>query len=103
MLQHHKLVRDKIPELIHANGEIAITRQLSETDYKAALETKLHEEVAEFCESHEPEELADILEVVYTLAESQGVSEAALNEIRQHKRAERGGFRDKIFLIETHK
>ena len=45
------------------------------------------------------EELADILEVVFALADSMGCSYEELMKIRQHKYDARGGFRDRVFLV----
>lgn len=99
MTKFHKLVRDKIPDLIHAQGETAHIRILEENEYRSALENKLDEEVAEFHENQNPEELADILEVVYALAEARGVSVQKLTDIYEKKHTARGGFSKKIFLI----
>ena len=74
MTEFHKLVRDKIPDMIRKQGETAHIRILEDTEYRQALENKLDEEAAEFHESKKLEELADILEVIYALAESQGAS-----------------------------
>lgn len=43
---YNKLVRDKIPEIIEADGKLCATHILSEEEYIAALEAKLNEEVA---------------------------------------------------------
>ena len=40
----NKLVRDNIPDIIHNNGKKAITRILSDEEYKQELEKKLYEE-----------------------------------------------------------
>lgn len=69
---YNKLVRDRIPEIIAASGKRCDTRILSEEEYLAMLRTKLHEELAEYEESGELEELADILEILYALADLQG-------------------------------
>lgn len=37
---YNKLVRDNIPDIIHSNGEIPITRILSNDEYKQELEKK---------------------------------------------------------------
>ncbi|MDD6200028.1 MAG: nucleoside triphosphate pyrophosphohydrolase, partial [Firmicutes bacterium] len=66
-MEYQKLVRDKIPELIAAGGETPVIRVLEDGEYLSRLEDKLEEEVAEYRQSGEPEELADILEVVYAL------------------------------------
>lgn len=60
-MQHHKLVRDRIPALITAQGAMPIFRRLSTEEYELALRHKLHEEVTEFEQSGELAELADIL------------------------------------------
>ena len=71
---HHKLVRDKIPEIIELNGGKAEYRVLNAEEYRQALETKLDEEVLEFHQDKTAEELADILEVVFALAATAGCS-----------------------------
>ena len=94
-----KLVRDKIPTLIERSGETPIIRILPQEEYTACLEAKLDEEVAEFHTDKNAEELADILEVVYALAENIGCGRDELHKIYEKKHAERGGFCDRIFLI----
>ena len=95
----NKLVRDKIPAMIEAAGEKTVTRILGEEEYLNALEQKLDEEVGEFHEERNLEELADILEVVYALAEAVGYSKEELLAACQAKNDRRGGFGDRIFLI----
>ena len=94
-----KLVRDKIPEIIEASGVTPLTRILETEEYLSCLETKLDEEVQEFHESKSPEELADILEVVYALAEAQGCSREQLFSIYEAKNAARGGFEKRIYWM----
>ena len=95
-----KLVRDKIPEIIEQDGGQAVTRVLSDEEYRDCLEKKLDEEVAEYHESGELEELADVLEVVCALAQAQGHTVEELLSVCQEKRDRRGGFSQKLFLIE---
>ena len=96
---YNKLVRDKIPAIIEAQGQKAKTCILDDEAYKRALEAKLEEEVTEFHKDKNLEELADILEVVYALAENLGHSKAELLEVYEKKHQERGGFRDRIYLL----
>lgn len=94
-----KLVRDKIPALIEQSGQKPLIRILEQEEYRSCLEAKLDEEVAEFHADKNPEELADILEVVYALADNIGCSREDLQKVYEEKHAQRGGFRDRIFLI----
>ena len=98
MTVYNKLVRDKIPALIRSQGETPIFRTLDEQEYLHCLEEKLDEEVAEFHRDRNAEELADILEVVFALAEALGYPEAELQKIRREKGEKRGTFREKVFL-----
>jgi predicted house-cleaning noncanonical NTP pyrophosphatase (MazG superfamily) len=98
MLVYNKLVRDKIPEIIAQSGKTCKTRSLSPDEYQQRLGEKLEEEVAEYLTSQNLEELADILEVVYALAALAGVSREKLEQVRNQKAKERGGFRQWIFL-----
>ena len=100
-IKYDKLVRDKIPEIISNHKKIPITRILTKEEYQSELRKKLREEVDEFENSGKMEELADILEVVYALAASKGVSQNELNQIRKRKYSECGGFDQRTFLIET--
>ncbi len=96
---YNKLVRDKIPQIIEANGQKPVIRILDDREYIACLERKLDEEVREFHDDRTVEELADILEVVYALTEASGYTREQLTQICEQKRDARGGFADKIFLI----
>ena len=98
---YNKLVRDKIPEIIRDKGEDPIIRVLNDEEYKTSLEEKLFEEYKEVIESSEEarlEELADMIEVIISLAESQNSSLEKVIELADKKREKRGGFKDKIFL-----
>ena len=98
MKTYNKLVRDKIPEIIKANGqECDISIVDGEEKYKL-LEAKLKEEVNEFLEDKNLEELADCMEVLFGLADFLGYSEEELLKARDKKREERGGFKDGIVL-----
>ena len=100
-MKYQKLVRDHIPGIIEASGKIPIISPADEKEYRVKLREKLSEEVAEFLESGKSEELADILEVVYALAQQQGLSVSALEQVRAQKAAERGGFSQRIILKEV--
>ena len=96
---YNKLIRDKIPEMIEQNGGNAVIRQLSQEEFVRFLEMKLDEEAGEYHRDKTVEELADILEVVYALAESIGCSREELLGTYEKKHAARGGFEKKLFLI----
>ncbi len=98
---YNKLVRNRIPEIIRGKGGECKTRILSDAEYAEALDKKLGEELAEYLASHDPEELADLLEVIYACSALQDLCPADLERIRADKAEKRGGFKDKIFLIES--
>lgn len=99
MVVYNKLVRDKIPELIRKQGETPHIRILEQEEYLRCLEAKLDEEAEEYHRDKNAEELADILEVVFSLAEANGCTQKELMEIYQKKHDARGGFEKRIFLI----
>jgi len=94
----NKLVRDKIPTIIENKDEKSVTRILNNSEYETELRKKLQEEVNEFLQDDNCDELADIMEVVYALAKTKDMSHEELEEIRKKKYEERGGFEEKIFL-----
>jgi predicted house-cleaning noncanonical NTP pyrophosphatase (MazG superfamily) len=107
MSSYNKLIRDKIPEIIEADGKTFRVRTLDEQEFQQELRTKLQEEVSEYLEAEDNEsaleELADILEVVNALAEVHGFSIEQLEQVRVRKVDQRGGFQKKLFLIDVDK
>ena len=97
--QINKLVRDNIPSICEKNGQIPETKILDDENYTSALKTKLKEEVEEYLSDYNIEELADIIEVIEALAESQGSSLHDVMGIKQHKQKKNGAFKNKIYLI----
>ena len=100
-MKYNKLVRDKIPEIIKSTGKIPLTHIASDEEYFLKLKEKLQEEVDEFLKDDNPEELADILEVVYAISEFKKTSKEELESIRKNKAEKRGTFKGKIILEET--
>ena len=100
---YNKLVRDNIPQIIEDNGGKAEVRILSDEEYRHFLEAKLDEEVGEYHRDQTPEELVDILEVVYALASARGISQSDLQTLYQKKHNARGGFERKLLLISSEK
>ena len=96
---YNKLVRDNIPEIINNSGSECETRILKKDEYIEELDKKLNEEFDEYKEDGSVEELADMIEVIYAIAKSKGLSEDELNKIRNDKASKRGKFDRKIFLI----
>lgn len=95
---YNKLVRDRIPEIIEDSGKTCEIEVLDDKSYLEMLDEKLTEELNEYCESHNIEELADLLEVVYATAKGHGYTKEQLEEIRQNKADKRGAFDKKILL-----
>jgi len=96
-----KLVRDLIPDLMKEQGGAPRVRVLhNDKEYLRALNDKLREELKEYEENYDIEELADIIEVVEALQEHvDKVSEGELGRVRSRKRALKGGFTSRIYLI----
>ena len=98
---YNKLVRDKIPNIITEQGETPVVRILNESEYKNELEKKLYEEYKEVIEAtgdERLEELADMLEVIRTLANLENKHLNDVIEIADKKKEKRGAFEEKIFL-----
>lgn len=101
IIRYHKLVRDRIPEIISNSGKQCVCRPLSDDEYLTMLDEKLHEELAEYQESKSMEELADLLEVIRAVARARGSSIDEVEAIRREKAARRGGFEQRILLVEV--
>jgi predicted house-cleaning noncanonical NTP pyrophosphatase (MazG superfamily) len=99
-----KLVRDRIPEIIEADGRTAKVRVLNESELVPALIAKLAEEADELNRARPEDrlgELADIREVLSALVEALGYTEEQVDEATRTKRAKRGGFSRRLWLDEV--
>ena len=86
---YNKLVRDNIPEI------------LNDQEYKAELEIKLLEECNEVLSAkgiNRLEELADLMEVLISLANLENKTLEDIEKIRIDKKSKRGGFTKKLYL-----
>lgn len=95
---YNKLVRDNIPEVIKASGKTCEIEIVNGKEKQELLEKKLLEEVNEYLEDKNLEELADVMEVLFGLANELGYSEEDLLNKRNEKLQERGGFKEGIVL-----
>ena len=97
-IKYDKLVRDRIPEIIEKSGKSCEIQVLNEQDYLKMLDKKLDEELLEYRKDKTVEELADLLEVIYALAKTHGVTKEQLEDLRDQKAQKRGAFDNKILL-----
>ena len=101
-MSYQKLVRDKIPDIIRANGETPITRTLKTAEYRTELHKKLLEEANEIITANtktaQLEELSDLLEVMLAIGKIHHAELEDIIQLCEQKRAKRGGFDQRIFL-----
>lgn len=97
-----KLVRDKILQISAEEGITTFARKLENEEYVKCLNDKLIEEAYETVKAKDKlsllEELADLLEVLNSIAAINNIKFKKIEEARLKKKEERGGFKDKIYL-----
>lgn len=98
LIKYNKLVRDRIPQIIKANGVKCKTHIAKDDEYQALLIAKLNEEVDEFIHNPCAEEIADILEVIEAVARLNGISLDEIKQQKLEKRKNRGSFTKRIVL-----
>ncbi len=103
---HNKLVRDKIPEIIKTNNEIAKIRILDEEEYKIEIKKKLIEEANELNNMKDDDgkfknEIADVYEVIDTIIDIYNLDRRKIMKFKKEKKEKRGGFKKRIFLETT--
>ena len=96
---YNKAVRDRIPEIICAEGGMCNYVTLSDGEFLPFLQLKLQEESNEYIESGDLEELADLMEVILRIAEIRGVTPEKLEEIRKGKAEVAGSFSKNVVLV----
>ena len=99
---YNKLVRDNIPSQINnQDGRKAKYKILEDEEYIKELNKKLLEEAHEFIEENAIEELADVMEVIQSIMRIKNISYEELKNVQQMKREKKGGFSNKIYLVEV--
>jgi predicted house-cleaning noncanonical NTP pyrophosphatase (MazG superfamily) len=91
-------VRDNIPYIISASGKTYLIETVTDDEVMKWLYDKLLEETNEVIQDENIEELADVLEVVFAIANKYGYTEEDVLEVMDKKRDERGGFNENIIL-----
>lgn len=99
---YNKLVRDKIPEIIESDNRKCEVELVDKNEFIKLLNAKLLEEVNEYLVSNNIEELADILEVIYSIVKQRKISIDEVERIRINKKNERGSFDKGIKLIKVY-
>lgn len=91
-----KLIRDKIPDIIRADGRVPIITVLTGQKLIEALNAKLMEEYQEYLEAattHDKMvELGDMLEAILSIAHQHGMHEHDLLQLCMKKREQHGAF-----------
>ena len=91
-LLYHKLVRDRIPEIIERENKGFQVSQVDAAKLRQYAFNKLREEVEEFIENPCAEEAADIQEILEFICHRQGIRSRTINAQKVAKYATKGGF-----------
>ena len=95
---YNKLIRDNLIEKMENKGLKVEYHILEEDEYDKELDKKLKEEVNEYIEDYSIEEMADVMEVIYTIMEHRNIKMEDVEKARIEKRYKNGAFNKKIFL-----
>lgn len=97
-----KLIRDKIISMSLTDGIENSYYKMDDQEFLNELNNKLLEEASEVINSKNKleltEELADLLEVLLTIAKFNDIKFDDIEETRKIKLAEKGGFNSKVFV-----
>jgi predicted house-cleaning noncanonical NTP pyrophosphatase (MazG superfamily) len=91
-----KLVRDRVPELYGTTPNNPAYRIAEPSEMFGLLIDKLREETEELARSRDPAELADVVEVARALTKEIGLTQQAIEAVRQSKFEQAGAFSAKI-------
>ena len=97
IIRYDKLVRDRIPEIIRASGKSCTTEVLSDEAYLRMIDAKLDEELAEYHQEQNLEELADLLEVLRTAVIAEDILWMNLSPCARRKQQSAAALRRRFF------
>lgn len=102
-MNYGKLVRDKIPDIIRADGEEPEVIILADEAYEVAIDEKFVEEAIEVRDAKTPEqkleELADVDELIDARLQTLGKTREDLEKVKKLKAQKRGAFLKRYFLV----
>lgn len=99
-ITYGKLIRDKVPGIIQADGLTPVVTTLAGIALDNALVAKVIEEVSEYVAAPCVEELADVLEAVLCLAFTRhGADHATILQQVFYKRERRGSLLNGVYLV----
>ena len=101
LIRYDKLIRNKVDGIIEASGCKVKKHIADDREYWSALRLKLAEELGEFLEKPSLEELADMIDVIYAIADFKFGGVRKLENVRKAKVEKRGGFEKRLILDET--
>ena len=93
-----KLVRDRIPEIIEETGGTCKYHTADLVEFRESLYEKQQEELAEFVETPNIEEAADMWEVLQSIFWAHDIDRHRVEQFANKKMEERGGFVKGIIL-----
>ena len=96
-----KLVRDKIPEIIKADGKECSYVTASPKEFPGFVYDKMKEELDEFMENPCVEEAADIMEVFGALLDTYDIAWCDVAQYAMQKSHDRGKFENGIILLKV--
>lgn len=100
--KQEKLWRDKMPALLQKHGSHIHIKPLNDSEFNHELRIKLLEEAEEVkaarTRENLVEELADLYEVIDTLADLHEITKAEIIAAQEKKRNEKGGFAGRTFV-----
>ena len=98
----NKLWRDKMVVRVEQMGSVVHSHCLDDAAYDQQLRLKLLEEADEVARASDQKELvaelADVFEAIDALCTLHGVTKEEIVAVQTAKRAERGGFYDRLFV-----
>lgn len=102
-IHYNKLIRDKIPERIHAKGSDLKTRKLSPKEFEKELIKKVEEEASGLQNVRSTTELvneiADVIDVLDEIRRIKHISASDIAEAQKYTFQQKGGFKKRLFLF----
>ena len=102
-IYYHKLVRDKIPEVIKNSGGTAKFRKLTAKEFEKELLKKIGEEAGALPKTKSKKEmaseLADVIAVMDEIKKTKKITEKEIKNEMKINMNKKGGFKKRLYLV----